>query len=662
MSLKPKVILTAFLLLSILLLSVVGLFMLDIQRQAAEELQQYRKEAVAIVQDKLKNMVDLAYTTVDNIYQNGQKAEFLEKRYGSSMKPMVDMALLILNRKINLIQEGELSLEKGRIQALKAIQNIQFNLHQTWIADLHNIVEPTKQYYKHQVWVADAGQMPPVLLVHQLFSATVVNNQERQADIQRFFQSLHQQDLIQNAGFLRFTDTHQHTYLCYAQGFPQWDWVVGTCMNLEEAYRETQARIQANIRQIRYDKGMGYYWLNNTERPYPRFVMHPIKPELNGQLFKGQQYHTVAGGKNIGQAFLEAVDNAEGGGFVRYSWPKPVGEQKIPMPKLSYVRLYKPLNWIIGTGVYIDHIEGHVAQKDQEMTARYYQLLRNTSLQTLALFILMGFFLGFLMNYLLKPLQQVNAQLQMLARGTLPQQSIDYRGQDEIGGIIHAFRVLSQRIKTTINQAKAIADGDYSQKIKVRSDSDQLALALSDMTRSLQSATEHNIAQDWLKTGRTGLHEAMLGDQSMLELANHIIAYLTQYTTAKTGLFYQLQVSNDSQHPIHLTLIASIGFNHRKMLSNQVLPGQGIVGQAALEENSFLVQERNESETLIDKPYVFALPFLYESSLQGVIELGFENEPSALHLEFLEQVGQDIAITVKATETRSQLKKQNTYD
>ncbi len=49
------------------------------------------------------------------------------------------------------------------------------------------------------------------------------------------------------------------------------------------------------------------------------------------------------------------VCQREGKGFVDYMWPKP-GE-KDPVAKLSFVRLFKPWNWVIGTGVYLETAE-----------------------------------------------------------------------------------------------------------------------------------------------------------------------------------------------------------------------------------------------------------------------------------------------------------------
>ncbi|MBI9105797.1 MAG: cache domain-containing protein [Spirochaetales bacterium] len=53
--------------------------------------------------------------------------------------------------------------------------------------------------------------------------------------------------------------------------------VTSGLMGLREA--ETQAA--AEISRLRFDGDAGYIWINNTEKPYPRMIMHPMAPALN---------------------------------------------------------------------------------------------------------------------------------------------------------------------------------------------------------------------------------------------------------------------------------------------------------------------------------------------------------------------------------------------
>lgn len=117
-------------------------------------------------------------------------------------------------------------------------------------------------------------------------------------------------------------------------------------MTKDEAQRQVKERIAA----IRYSEG-NYLWINDMT---PKMVMHPLKPDLDG---KDLSDNKDPNGKAL---FMEMVTvcKVKGKGFVNYSWPKP-GESK-PIPKISYVELYQPWGWIIGTGIYIDDVTAHI--------------------------------------------------------------------------------------------------------------------------------------------------------------------------------------------------------------------------------------------------------------------------------------------------------------
>ncbi|MFA7402739.1 MAG: methyl-accepting chemotaxis protein [Pelobacteraceae bacterium] len=116
----------------------------------------------------------------------------------------------------------------------------------------------------------------------------------------------------------------------------------------EEAQKQAAERIAA----VRYD-GSNYLWINDLG---PKMVMHPIKPELNG---KDLSENKDPNGKAL---FVEMVKVCKdtGKGFVNYAWSKPGSAE--PVPKISYVELFQPWGWVVGTGIYIDDVTAHVRQ------------------------------------------------------------------------------------------------------------------------------------------------------------------------------------------------------------------------------------------------------------------------------------------------------------
>jgi methyl-accepting chemotaxis protein len=119
---------------------------------------------------------------------------------------------------------------------------------------------------------------------------------------------------------------------------------------------QAQKNAAARVASLRYGED-GYFWINNIRLV---MVMHPFRPELNGTDLSQNKDPT---GKRLFVEMVEVV-NRQGGGFVRYEWPKPGVAN--PQPKLSYVTGFAPWGWVIGTGVYIDD----VARETWEATRR----------------------------------------------------------------------------------------------------------------------------------------------------------------------------------------------------------------------------------------------------------------------------------------------------
>lgn len=132
-----------------------------------------------------------------------------------------------------------------------------------------------------------------------------------------------------------------------------------------------QAAAMATIKGLRYN-GKDYFWINDNQIP-SRMIMHPISPELDGQLLQDDKYNCVTsmrnstegpfvrtdGKKNLLQAFAELVAQT-GQGYVTYPWYKVNPDGKSTpgrFPKLSYVKGFAPWGWTIGSGIYIDDID-----------------------------------------------------------------------------------------------------------------------------------------------------------------------------------------------------------------------------------------------------------------------------------------------------------------
>lgn len=118
--------------------------------------------------------------------------------------------------------------------------------------------------------------------------------------------------------------------------------------NNEITEDEAKLRALSLIKTLRY-KGSEYFWINDQQ---PKMIMHPFRPELDG---KDLSDFKDPNGKKLFIEMAKVVSGTEKKGYVDYMWAKP--NTKTPVPKVSYVQLFEPWGWIIGSGVYIDDIE-----------------------------------------------------------------------------------------------------------------------------------------------------------------------------------------------------------------------------------------------------------------------------------------------------------------
>ncbi|MCV6639420.1 cache domain-containing protein [Candidatus Albibeggiatoa sp. nov. NOAA] len=124
---------------------------------------------------------------------------------------------------------------------------------------------------------------------------------------------------------------------------------------------EIQADLKDILRNLRYDNGNGYIFTYDFEGT---LVSHADKA-LDGKnlynLEDAKGFYFVQSMVNIGKT--------TGEGFVHYHWRK-LG-YKEPKQKISYMKLFKPYNWILGTGIYIEDTEDLIKQQIADLLTAY---------------------------------------------------------------------------------------------------------------------------------------------------------------------------------------------------------------------------------------------------------------------------------------------------
>uniref|UniRef100_A0A831UBC5 Methyl-accepting chemotaxis protein n=1 Tax=Geobacter metallireducens TaxID=28232 RepID=A0A831UBC5_GEOME len=245
----------------------------------------------------------------------------------------------------------------------------------------------------------------------------------------------------------------------------------------EMPVEEAQRRAMEDIKDIRY-RGKEYFWINDLG---PKMVMHPIKPELDGKDLSGNKDPR---GKLLFMEFVK-VCKEKGAGFVDYLWPMP--GKSDPVPKVSYVKLYEPWGWIIGSGIYLDDVKADMAK------LRWGVIAGTLIFAVLTLSLALSVGLG-----VVRPLKHAVAGLQDIAEGEGDlTKRLPVGRDDESGELARAFNTFMDKLQGVISLVAQNAAMVAASASQVESASSQMAGAadhVADQAGTVATASEEMAA------------------------------------------------------------------------------------------------------------------------------------------------------------------------
>ncbi|MCQ4326122.1 methyl-accepting chemotaxis protein [Stutzerimonas stutzeri] len=275
--------------------------------------------------------------------------------------------------------------------------------------------------------------------------------------------------------------------------------VVETAAGILEHYRqleasgamgtaEAQRAAIEQVRLLRYD-GEDYFWINDLG---PTMIMHPIQPKLDGQDMSRVKDPE---GKELFNEMV-AIAKRDGAGPVAYMWAKP-GEAD-PVPKISYVQLFKPWGWIIGSGIYVDDVE-------QE----FMNYLIRFSLIGLFIAAIMAVLVAILIRSITQPLRHTMSAMANIASGEADlTRSLDVSGNDELSTLGRDFNTFTQKLRTVVGQLFETAGA-----------LDQSSRSLSQLSGQAHEQSQQQMLQ--MEQVATAINEVTYAVQEVAKNAEH---------------------------------------------------------------------------------------------------------------------------------------------
>jgi methyl-accepting chemotaxis protein len=223
-----------------------------------------------------------------------------------------------------------------------------------------------------------------------------------------------------------------------------------------------QAAALAGVTALRYADGEYFFVLD----PTGTVIAHGISPQLVGKNLR--ETKDAAGFAFVGEMTRQAM--AEGSAVVRYVWPK--GGTGTPQPKIGYAGLYKPWNWVIGSGIYVDDVDAAFARTGLQLTV--------ICLALLAVQAMIAWALG---RAIVRPIPVMQGLISAARAGDLSRVA-EVDSGDEIGVMAKDFNHLVESLRGSMGE---VSEASAS----VSAASVELSASSVEMSRNAETMNDH---------------------------------------------------------------------------------------------------------------------------------------------------------------------------
>jgi methyl-accepting chemotaxis protein len=217
------------------------------------------------------------------------------------------------------------------------------------------------------------------------------------------------------------------------------------------------------LRGLRFNKD-SYFWADTTEGTNVVLLGKPAegKNRLNLKDASGKYF------------IQEIIKNGSqpGGGFTEYHFPRPGNDQALL--KRSYSLLFKPFDWVVGTGNYVDELEAAVAKaakgNREHLLSDVYLLVGVTVIILCAITLVCLFLVRQLLSHIGTEPLELEGIAQRVAGGDLRVQLAAGRT-----GIYEAMRRMVEGLRQVMEQVNSSALGVAAAASELHANAQQTA-------------------------------------------------------------------------------------------------------------------------------------------------------------------------------------------
>jgi PAS domain S-box-containing protein len=251
---------------------------------------------------------------------------------------------------------------------------------------------------------------------------------------------------------------------------------------------------------------------------------------------------------------------------------------------------------------------------------------------------------------LMQPLNSMRHTLEMVSKGELPEK-MNGHARDEFGLMATKVDDLVLALKNNAHFAQKVGEGKFDAEFKAASENDTLGLSLINMRNNLVQNDHREKERNWIVRGVAEVGEILRAHDSLEELGDDVIKFIIGKIGAIQGAFY---VVNDEEGERKIELRNSFAYSRKKYLKKSFRFAEGLVGQAAIEQDTILRTEIPDDYVTItsgilgeQKPTsILIVPLITNEEVYGVLEFaGFKKfDPS--QVKFVQELSLILARTI----------------
>ena len=379
-----------------------------------------QKEVYEIERNSARLALNNVFQLANKMYSNleGYREQSLDA-HKQRLKAVVELTEAQVINTFREAQKDNLNVNQARARVFENLRNFKYG---------------TDGY----IWVADHDA---TLLSHpdprfQGFEISQTDNRDQSSIIREVINAaVNEGEGFYQYKWQRLNEGPPIDKLSYVKNYPQWGFVIGSGLYLDDLEIEVQARKQAAIQEVREALSeiqiakTGYLYIFDKDG---HLLAHP-NPNID-QTSALELINPASGQPIIG----ELIKVADTGNELHYKWDKPSDPGNYIYDKISLVRSLEGFGWYICSSVYVDEL-------------RHSSVLLSQRILTIALIsILLAITLAvFFVNRIVQPIKQLARTAERVRSGDLTARSGIER-DDELGMLARTFDTMVHRLRTNI--------------------------------------------------------------------------------------------------------------------------------------------------------------------------------------------------------------------